>query len=130
MWDYDYLEKMSKGISGVIKYGSKGDAHVIGQVLKSDPFLEVGIVQGLNEKNIKTQLVGDYNLPNVLAAVTVGKFFKVPEVRITTAIENYIPSNSRSQLIEKGTNKIILDACKWKKLSRHKLFCTKADINR
>ena len=110
MWDYDYLQKMSKGISGVIKYGSKGDAHVIGQVLKSDPFLEVGIVQGLNEKNIKTQLVGDYNLPNVLAAVTVGKFFKVPELKITTAIENYIPSNSRSQLIEKGTNKIILDA--------------------
>lgn len=110
MWDYDYLQKMSKGISGIIKYGTKGDAHVIGKVLQNDPFLEVEIVQGLNERKIKTQLVGEYNLPNVLAAVTVGKFFQVPEAKIKSAIENYIPSNSRSQLIEQGKNKIILDA--------------------
>ena len=55
-------------------------------------------------------MVGEYNLPNVLAAVTVGKFFKVPEEKIKSAIENYTPSNSRSQLIQKGFNKIILDA--------------------
>ena len=46
--------------------------------------------------------------PNVLAAVTVGKNFKVPEKKSKTAIENYVPSNSRSQLLQKGTNKIIL----------------------
>jgi UDP-N-acetylmuramoyl-tripeptide--D-alanyl-D-alanine ligase len=110
MWDYDYLQDMSKGISGIIKYGTKGDAHVIGVAKKNDPFLEVEIIQGLDEKNIKTQLVGEYNLPNVLAAVTVGKFFKVPEVRIRSAIENYMPSNSRSQLVQTGNNKIIMDA--------------------
>lgn len=110
MWDYDYLQTMSKGISGIIKYGTKGDAHVIGRVLKNDPLLEVEIVQGLDEKNIKTKLVGDYNLPNVLAAVTIGKFFKVFEKKINSAIENYTPSNSRSQLIQQGDNKIILDA--------------------
>ena len=110
MWDYDYLKKMSKGISGVIKYGTRGDAHVIGRVLKSDPLLEVEILQGLDEKLIKTQLVGEYNLPNVLAAVTIGKYFDVPDSKIKFAIENYTPSNSRSQLIQKGDNKIILDA--------------------
>ena len=110
MWDYDYLQKMSKGISGVIKYGTRGDAHVIGRVLKSDPLLEVEILQGLDEKLIKTQLVGEYNLPNVLAAITIGKFFKVTDSKIKFAIENYTPSNSRSQLIQKGDNKIILDA--------------------
>ena len=82
MWDYDYLQKMSKGISGIIKYGTKGDAHMIGRVLKSDPLLEVQIIQGLDEE-IKTQLVGEYNLPNVLAAVTVGKFFKCPIKKIS-----------------------------------------------
>jgi UDP-N-acetylmuramoyl-tripeptide--D-alanyl-D-alanine ligase len=46
----------------------------------------------------------------VLAAVTVGKFFEVPENKIRSAIESYSPSNSRSQLIVKGSNKIILDA--------------------
>jgi UDP-N-acetylmuramoyl-tripeptide--D-alanyl-D-alanine ligase len=101
---------MSKGISGIIKYGTKGDAHLIGLAKKSDPFLEVEIIQGLDEKNIETQLVGDYNLPNVLAAVTVGKFFKVPETSIRSAIENYMPSNSRSQLVQRGSNKIIMDA--------------------
>jgi UDP-N-acetylmuramoyl-tripeptide--D-alanyl-D-alanine ligase len=110
MWDYDYLQKMSKGISNIIKYGTKKDVQFIGKVLKNDPFLEVEITQGLDEKKIRTQLVGEYNLSNVLAAVTVGKFFKVPETKIKPAIESYIPSNSRSQLIYRGSNKIILDA--------------------
>lgn len=110
MWDYDYLREMSKGISGIIKYGTEGNDHVIGKVFHNEPFLQVEIIQGLNNTIISTQLIGEYNLPNILAAVTVGKFFEVPEERIKSAIENYIPSNSRSQLIEKGTNKIILDA--------------------
>lgn len=110
MWDYDYLQEMSKGISGIIKYGTKADAHIIGKVKKSEPYLEAEIIQGLDNGEIKTQLVGDYNLPNILAAVTVGKTFKVDEDKIRSAIENYTPSNSRSQLVTKGTNKIIMDA--------------------
>jgi UDP-N-acetylmuramoyl-tripeptide--D-alanyl-D-alanine ligase len=110
MWDYDYLQEMSKGISGIIKYGTKDNDHVIGKILPNENFLKVHITQGLDDGIISTQLVGEYNLPNVLAAVTVGKFFEVPENKIKSAIENYAPSNSRSQLIEKGSNKIILDA--------------------
>jgi UDP-N-acetylmuramoyl-tripeptide--D-alanyl-D-alanine ligase len=110
MWDYDYLRKMSKGISGIIKYGTKDNDHVIGKIVPSETFLKVEITQGLDDGIITSQLVGEYNLPNVLAAVTVGKFFEVPENKIKLAIENYIPSNSRSQLIEKDSNKIILDA--------------------
>jgi UDP-N-acetylmuramoyl-tripeptide--D-alanyl-D-alanine ligase len=109
MWDYDYLQEMSKGISEIIKYGTK-DAHITGVVKKNEPFLEIEITQGLNNCFIKTQLVGDYNLPNILAAVAVGKFFKVPEEKIKSSIENYEPTNSRSQLIKKDSNKIILDA--------------------
>jgi UDP-N-acetylmuramoyl-tripeptide--D-alanyl-D-alanine ligase len=110
MWDYDYLQQMSKGISGIIKYGTREDAHVVGKINKSEPYLEVGITSGTDPITIHTQLVGEYNLPNVLAAVTVGQFFKVKEQEIKKAIENYSPSNSRSQLVEIGTNKIILDA--------------------
>jgi len=110
MWDYEYLREMSKGISGIIKYGTAGDAHVVGRVLRNDPFLEVEILQGLDQKNIRTQLVGDYNLPNVLAAIATGKLFNTPETKIQQAIENYLPSNSRSQLITKGNTRIILDA--------------------
>jgi len=110
MWDYDYLQEMSKDISGIIKYGTKDNDHVIGKILPNENFLKVQIIQGLDDGIISTQLVGEYNLPNVLAAVTVGKFFEVPEGKIKAAIENYTPSNSRSQLIEKDSNKIILDA--------------------
>ncbi len=109
MQDYDYLTEMSKGIPVVIKYGT-ANADVNGTVAQSEPFLSVDITIGMDTETIRTQLVGDYNLPNVLAAVCVGKHFGVPAASIRSAIENYAPSNSRSQLIEKGTNKIILDA--------------------
>lgn len=107
MNDYDYLQDMSKGIGSIITYGTK-DAETVGNVSQSEPFLHVKI-DGFNT-DIKTNLVGDYNLPNVLAAVAIGRYFKISEEKIKSSIENYAPSNSRSQLIEKGSNKIILDA--------------------
>jgi UDP-N-acetylmuramoyl-tripeptide--D-alanyl-D-alanine ligase len=64
----------------------------------------------MDERFIDTRLVGDYNLPNVLAAVTIGKFFNVSDHLIRKAISDYEPSNSRSQLLKKNSNTIILDA--------------------
>jgi UDP-N-acetylmuramoyl-tripeptide--D-alanyl-D-alanine ligase len=110
MWDYDYLQGMSKGIHTVVKYGTTAEADITGTVQQSEPFLQVAISKGASLPAIHTQLVGAYNLPNVLVAVTAGKFFNVPDSAIKAAIENYTPSNSRSQLIEKDGNKIILDA--------------------
>jgi UDP-N-acetylmuramoyl-tripeptide--D-alanyl-D-alanine ligase len=110
MWDYDYLQTMSVGIPSVVKYGTTDAADIQGTVQQSEPFLTVSIAKGTTLPVIQTQLVGSYNLPNVLVAVTAGKFFKVPDEKIKTAIEQYTPSNSRSQLIEKNGNKFILDA--------------------
>ncbi len=107
--DYDYLVDMSKGISAIVRYGTS-DAEVTGEVMTSEPFLKVKMTRGTKLNEINTNLVGDYNLPNVLCAVAIGKFFKVPDENILSAIENYVPSNSRSQMIEKGSNHIILDA--------------------
>jgi UDP-N-acetylmuramoyl-tripeptide--D-alanyl-D-alanine ligase len=109
MWDYDYLREMSKGISTIITYGTK-HADVTGKVIKSEPFLSVSIEGDEVLQRIDTQLVGAYNLPNILVAVTVGKHFNIPSEKIREAIEEYAPSNSRSQLLEKDGNKIILDA--------------------
>jgi len=109
MWDYDYLREMSEGIAAITTYGTH-DADVTGVVENSSGFLEVAITGGANSGSIKTKLVGEYNLPNVLAAVAVGKYFKVTEEKIRSSLENYTPSNSRSQLIKKETNSIILDA--------------------
>ncbi len=109
MWDYDYLQEMSTSISNIHKYGTH-DAQTTGTLIQSEPFLEVSISNEEPIYSIKTRLVGDYNLPNVLAAVAVGKYFNISDDKIKEAIENYTPSNSRSQLMEVGTNKIILDA--------------------
>jgi UDP-N-acetylmuramoyl-tripeptide--D-alanyl-D-alanine ligase len=107
MKDYDYLQEMSKGITSIYSYGT-ADADVEGTVAQSEPFLSVSFAK--ENSTIQTQLVGAYNLPNILMAVAVGYFFKVPFATIKASLEAYIPSNSRSQLIEKGSNKIILDA--------------------
>ncbi len=109
MWDQDYLQEMSKGISEIIKYGSK-DSDYEGHVIQYDPFLEIGVTKGLLIDSIKTNLVGNYNFSNVLAAVAMGAYFHVSPEKIKTAIENYYPTNSRSQLLEKDGNHIILDA--------------------
>lgn len=109
MSDYDYLLEMSKGIAQIIKYGTTNSA-IEGKAANNETQLTVEITKGNFSGKIKTQLVGDFNLPNLLAAVAVGIFFKVPAQKIKSSIEKYTPSNSRSQLIEIGTNKIILDA--------------------
>ncbi|MBL7701896.1 MAG: UDP-N-acetylmuramoyl-tripeptide--D-alanyl-D-alanine ligase [Ferruginibacter sp.] len=109
MWDYDYLQQMSKGIKEIITYGTQS-AGITGFVKNSSGLLEVSITAGADLPSIKTNLVGEYNLPNILLAVAIGKYFKVPDEKIKSALENYLPSNSRSQLIEKDGNKIILDA--------------------
>ena len=109
MWDYDYLQEMSKGITKIITYGTH-DADITGTIKHSSEMLEITISKEKKVIDIKTQLVGGYNLPNVLAAVAVGKYFQVADEKIKTALENYTPSNSRSQLIQQGSNRIILDA--------------------
>lgn len=109
--DYDSLIELSDGITNIIKYGtSKDNCDYCGQIRSDSEYLEVEITKGANLPSIKTHLVGGYNLPNILTAVSVGKYFNVPDEKIKNALENYLPSNSRSQLIEKNGNKIILDA--------------------
>ncbi len=59
---------------------------------------------------IHSHLIGIYNFHNIAAAIAIGDYFKVEAKQIKFAIENYIPENNRSQIIEKGSNRIILDA--------------------
>lgn len=107
--DDEFMIKQSESISEVITYGTI-NGNVKGKILNQSPFLRIAITGQIKIENIQTQLVGEYNLPNVLAAITIGKYFNVPGSKIKAAIENYSPSNSRSQLIKQGSNTIIMDA--------------------
>jgi UDP-N-acetylmuramoyl-tripeptide--D-alanyl-D-alanine ligase len=109
MWDYDYLHQMSRGIKNIVSYGT-ALADITGITETATPYLRVRITKGHPSGSIQTRLTGDYNLPNVLAAVSLGNYFKVEPSVIRRGIENYEPSNSRSQIIKAGTNTIILDA--------------------
>lgn len=109
MWDYDYLRDMSRGIPHILTYGTE-KSQLNGMAASSSSFLKVQIADHSELNEIDTQLIGDYNLPNVLAAVSIGYYFNVPASKIKSSIEHYIPSNSRSQLVERGSNNIILDA--------------------
>jgi len=106
---YPYLLEMSEGIMEVITYG-EADADCTGQPLATSALLGVKVTSDDTVGTLQTHLTGAYNFPNVMAAVTVGLYFNVPGARIKEAIERYVPSNNRSQVIKQGSNTVIMDA--------------------
>lgn len=107
----ELLVKLTKEMDCVY-YGSTDDCNtyeniaVGSKAASSSPYLVVkwdGI-------EIKTNLVGDYNLENVMAAIAVGSYFNIEKELIVKALENYLPSNNRSQYIKSSKNEIVMDA--------------------
>ena len=119
---YDYL-KSNKGLvfiygddkKQVQQIGSYKKAHVFSEKNSSNiqvsmtsetPFISFES-QGCT---MESQLVGVYNFSNAAAAIAIGCFFEVSLENIKKGIESYTPNNNRSQIIQKGSNTIILDA--------------------
>lgn len=63
-----------------------------------------------DNNSIHSHLIGLYNANNINIAILIGKYFKIDDLDIKSAIESYVPENNRSQLINKNSNEIILDA--------------------
>ncbi len=99
------LWEQSEGIER-ISYGRHCAADTPVAPAKCDPYLGVFWKKRL----IQTHLVGSYNFENVAAAIGVGQYFKVEDDKIVEALENYTPTNSRSQVIETQKNNILMDA--------------------
>ncbi|AXG67994.1 UDP-N-acetylmuramoyl-tripeptide--D-alanyl-D- alanine ligase [Kordia sp. SMS9] len=76
------------------------------EFVSADPMVKATV----NDIEIQSQLIGSYNFSNIAAAIAMGMYFEVTLTDIKDAIEAYIPSNNRSQIIHKNSNKIILDA--------------------
>ncbi|OIQ18838.1 UDP-N-acetylmuramoyl-tripeptide--D-alanyl-D-alanine ligase [Lacinutrix sp. MedPE-SW] len=74
--------------------------------IEANPFVTLKF----QDQIITSQLIGKYNFTNISAAITIGSYFDVKFSDIKAAIENYAPTNNRSQIINKNSNKIILDA--------------------
>jgi UDP-N-acetylmuramoyl-tripeptide--D-alanyl-D-alanine ligase len=83
---------------------------VSGEIVETNPFLNLTIaINNQKSSPLKTHLVGKYNFYNFLAAATFGYLFKVPFEKICNAIENYVPTNNRSQVQKTATNTLIVD---------------------
>ena len=92
-----------------VTYGT-GKSDVKGEIVSRKPFLKLKINLGETSIIVSSQMYGSYNFPNIMAAAAVGNYFNVPASDIAKAIENYRPSNNRSQQIITSKNHIVLDA--------------------
>ena len=86
--------------------------YVQGKVLSCSPMLCVSWYCQAEGKwyDVQTNLIGSYNLPNVLSAITAGLHFGVSPSQINHALEHYIPRNNRSEFRHTEHNKLIVDA--------------------
>lgn len=85
---------------------NKNNSNVNITSVKANPFVEVEY----SDIHIASHLIGLYNANNINAAIAIGKYFEVFDSDIKSAIENFVPDNNRSQMINKNSNEIILDA--------------------
>ena len=96
----DLLINLSKNVKR-ITYGNNI------QFLSANPFVQLNY----QETEISTQLIGSYNYPNLTAAICIGEYFGITISNCKKAIENYTPTNNRSQVEKsKKGNTLVLDA--------------------
>ena len=87
-----------------ITYGKTGN--IKGFIQNNTPFMKVSY----QECTINSQLIGNFQFSNIMLAICIGNYFNISTGNIRKSIENYIPTNNRSQIIDTKNNTLILDA--------------------
>ncbi|WP_214073410.1 UDP-N-acetylmuramoyl-tripeptide--D-alanyl-D-alanine ligase [Mucilaginibacter sp. dw_454] len=92
-------------------YGDQLDDLVSGEITENAPLLSLSWTNNTigDTYAVKTQLTGAYNLDNILAAISIGLYFKMPATEINAGIAGYQPKNNRSQVVQTATNTLICD---------------------
>ncbi len=113
--DEPFLKALSEGISHRVFYqqsdqpSNEKDLYET-KLVADSPFVNVAFPDGEKLIEVQSQIIGRYNFNNIQTAITIGQFFTVTASKIKEAIENYIPSSNRSQIIDIAGNTFILDA--------------------
>ncbi|WP_372775750.1 UDP-N-acetylmuramoyl-tripeptide--D-alanyl-D-alanine ligase [Mangrovibacterium sp.] len=107
--DNELLLKQSAGLEQ-LTYGTTDQADLRGEAEDSPYFLTAKVLFPKGWLYIRSKLLGAYNFENIMAAARVGFHFEIDPLLIQKSIEKYTPTNNRSQLIQRGTNRIIMDA--------------------
>ncbi|HEY5687845.1 MAG TPA: UDP-N-acetylmuramoyl-tripeptide--D-alanyl-D-alanine ligase [Yeosuana sp.] len=92
--------------ANIFTFGKEANVDVQIDFIEAQPNVKVQY----NHLIINTQLIGEYNFTNIAVAIAIANYFKVDDNFIKEAIEAYIPSNNRSQVIQTASHKIIMDA--------------------
>lgn len=102
------LESLKK--NNKLGFGNQNDS-ISGKTISASPFLKIEVSINNSEKiTINSNLFGEYNLENILAAISIGKYFGVKTINIKEALESYKPDNNRSQIYKTEKNTLFLDA--------------------
>ena len=99
------LMKHARGIDQ-ITYGTRSNAYSRSELVEVNPFLKIVY----ENQPIQSKLIGTYNFDNITLAICIGKYFGIGIADIKNAIEEYVPSNNRSQIVKTKSNEIVLDA--------------------
>ncbi|WP_341654021.1 UDP-N-acetylmuramoyl-tripeptide--D-alanyl-D-alanine ligase [Blattabacterium cuenoti] len=121
---YDFLKKNKKVVfingddSIQLSNSTEMNRYIFSGIKKEKSDINVqylwnknSIKSSLSIQNIEivSSLIGDYNLYNIASAISIGTYFKVPLKKIKEAVEEYVPNNYRSQILTKNNVKIIVD---------------------
>ncbi|MDR2962542.1 MAG: UDP-N-acetylmuramoyl-tripeptide--D-alanyl-D-alanine ligase [Bacteroidales bacterium] len=109
-FDNEILRANDKEITNCVSYAFNADAQYRGELVRTSLFAAFCFVHGGSRTFIQSNLFGEYNAKNMLAAAAIGAYFGVSDKAIQTAIEHYTPTNNRSQLQKTAHNTLILDA--------------------
>lgn len=109
--DNKHLCSIAQGLQPVA-YGMEGTEGLVvtGRLMTCAPFLAFEWKYQGKVHGVQTHLIGTYNIKNALAAITIGCHMEVPVTDICKALEEYIPTNNRSQLTKTKHNHLIVDA--------------------
>jgi UDP-N-acetylmuramoyl-tripeptide--D-alanyl-D-alanine ligase len=110
--DNPVLSDLSANIARVGYALASEEAVVKGFIISDGPFLKLIWKKSdeVAEYAVSTNLIGEYNAENVLAAICIGSHFGVVPGQINLALETYQPTNNRSQFKETEKNHLIIDA--------------------
>ncbi|MBD1433418.1 UDP-N-acetylmuramoyl-tripeptide--D-alanyl-D-alanine ligase [Sphingobacterium sp. DN00404] len=111
--DNEYLREMEmqRGISKTVRYGFSSENDIVGRLEYANPLLCISwkTDDTKDVHVVQTQLTGTYNIENILAAIAVGHFFGIDDIRINHGVEGYTPTNNRSQITKTVHNTVIAD---------------------
>ncbi len=107
--DNEILFELSEGMDRILYGKNDPSLFASGSIADSTPFLEFDWSFFDSSYRVKTRLVGEYNFDNAIAAVAISKFFGINAERISAALEEYEPTNYRSQFMRTDKNDLIVD---------------------